>query len=142
MNRFRLDAEALRDAMIFAAGRLKPSAGGPALPLEFPENVGGLDPKDVNPPSFRLSKWRPDQDFERTIYLPVVRYAAQPGPAELRNVFDFAQPSQFTGKRAVTAVPTQALFLMNSPVVKSMPRRSRRGWSRKATSRNGWRSSG
>ena len=36
----------------------------------------------------------------------------------LRNVFDFAEPSQLTGKRAVTAVPTQALFLMNSPVVK------------------------
>lgn len=118
MNRFRLDAEALRDAMLLAAGQLSPSSGGPSLPLEYPENVGGLDPKDVNPPSFRLSKWRPQQEFERTIYLPIIRHAAQPGPAELRNVFDFAQPSQFTGKRAITAVPTQALFLMNSPVVK------------------------
>ena len=118
MNRFRLDAEALRDAMIFVAGQLNPSSGGPSLPLEFPENVGGLDPKDVNPPSFRLAKWRPQQEFERTIYLPIIRHAAQPGPAELRNVFDFAQPSQFTGKRDVTAVPTQALFLMNSPIVK------------------------
>ncbi|MFP6694685.1 MAG: DUF1553 domain-containing protein, partial [Pirellulales bacterium] len=53
-----------------------------------------------------------------TVYLPVIRHAAQPGPAQLRNVFDFAQPSQLTGKRPVTAVPTQALFLMNSPVVK------------------------
>ena len=118
MNRFRLDAEALRDAMIFVAGQLKPSAGGPAMPLEFLENVGGLDPKDVNPPSFRLAKWRPGQEFERTIYLPVIRHAAQPAPVALRNVFDFAQPSQFTGKRAITAVPTQALFLMNSPIIK------------------------
>jgi hypothetical protein len=118
MNRVRLDAEALRDSMIFVAGQLKPSTGGPALPLEFPENVGGLSPTDVNPPSFRLTKWRPEQEFERTIYLPVVRHSAQPGPAELRNVFDFAQPSEFTGKRSVTAVPTQALFLMNSPIVK------------------------
>lgn len=118
MNRSRLDAEALRDAMIMVTGRLKPSSGGPALPLEFPENVGGLDPKDVNPPNFRFAKWRPGQEFERTIYLPVIRHGAQPGPAMLRNVFDFAQPSQLTGKRSVTAVPTQALFLMNSPVVK------------------------
>ncbi|MDA7657829.1 PSD1 and planctomycete cytochrome C domain-containing protein [Verrucomicrobia bacterium] len=118
MNGFRLDAEALRDAMLFVSNRLKPSSGGPAMPLEFPENVGGLDPKDVNPPSFRLSKWRAGQEFERTIYLPVIRHAAQPKPASLRNVFDFADPSQFTGKRAVTAVPTQALFLMNSPEVK------------------------
>ena len=33
-------------------------------------------------------------------------------------MFDFAQPSEFTGQRAITAVPTQALFLMNSPEVK------------------------
>ena len=117
MNRVRLDAEALRDTMVFVSGRLKRSAGGPALPLEYPENVFGLDP-NVNPPSFAFVKWRPGQEFERTIYLPVIRHAAQPGPAELRNVFDFPQPSQFTGKRAVTAVPTQALFLMNSLVVR------------------------
>jgi len=119
MNRFRLDAEELRDAMIFVSGQLRPSNGGPAMPLEFPENVGGLDPKDVNPPNFRLSKWRPEQEFERTIYLPIIRSSGQPGPAELRNVFDFPQPSVFTGRRAITAVPTQALFLMNSPVVKN-----------------------
>lgn len=118
MHRTRLDAEALRDAMIFVSGKLKPSDGGPALPLEFIENVGGLNPADVNPPSFRFSKWRPEQQHERTIYLPVIRHAGQPGPAALRNVFDFPQPSQFTGKRVVTTVPTQALFLMNSPVVK------------------------
>ena len=118
MNRTRLDAEALRDALIMVSGRLKASTGGPALPLEFLENVGGLDPKDVNPPNFRLAKWRPEQEFQRTVYLPVIRDGAQPGPATLRNVFDFAQPSQLTGKRQVTAVPTQALFLMNSPVVK------------------------
>ena len=118
MNRFRLDAEALRDAMIFTSGKLKPSTGGPALPLEFQENVNNIDPKNVNPPSFSLRKWRPGQEFERTIYLPIIRSAAQPGPAELRNVFDFAQPSEFTGQRAITAVPTQALFLMNSLEVK------------------------
>ena len=94
------------------------SKGGPPLPLEYLENVGGLDPKNVNPPNFRLSRWRPDQEFERTVYLPIIRHANQPGPGELRNVFDFAQPSIFTGKRAVTAVPTQALFLINSPTVK------------------------
>ena len=118
MHRSRLDAEALRDAMLFVSGRLKPSLGGPAMPLEFPENVGGLNPADVNPPHFRLAKWRPGQELERTIYLPVIRSSGQPGPAELRNVFDFPQPSTFTGQRVVTAVPTQALFLMNSPVVK------------------------
>jgi hypothetical protein len=118
MRRFRLDAEALRDAMIFVSGKLKASSGGPALPLEFPENVGGLSPTDVNPPSFNILKWRPGQELERTIYLPIIRSGSQPGPAQLRNVFDFPQPSEFAGRRATTAVPTQALFLMNSPVVR------------------------
>ena len=118
MQRFRLDAEALRDAMIFVSGKLKDSTMRPAIPLEFPENVDNLDPTNVNPPSFQLSKWRPGQELERTIYLPVIRSGAQPGPAELRNVFDFPQPSQFTGQRSITAVPTQALFLMNSPAVR------------------------
>ncbi len=117
MNRVRLDAEALRDAMIAAGGKLT-SLGGPSMPLEFPENVGGINPKSVNPPSFSLKQWRPEQEFERTVYLPVIRHSGQPGPGALRNVFDFPQPSQFAGRRSTTAVPTQALFLMNSPVVK------------------------
>ena len=119
MSRRRLDAESLRDGLLAVSGQLRMSQGGPALPLEFPENVHNIDPKNVNPPSFSLSKWRPEQPFQRTIYLPVIRSGAQPGPAELRNVFDFTQPAQFAGQRAVTTVPTQALFLMNSPVVKN-----------------------
>lgn len=118
MNNRRLEAEALRDAMLAVSAQLKPSQGGPAMPLEFPENVANIDPKNVNPPSFRLAKWRPEQEFQRTIYLPVIRSGPQPGPAELRNVFDFTQPAEFSGQRSITAVPTQALFLMNSPVVK------------------------
>jgi len=117
MNRQRLDAEALRDAMLVVSERLHPSPGGSALALEFPENVGNIHAPD-NPPSFSFKKWRPEQAYQRTIYLPVVRDRPQPGPAELRNVFDFTQPAELAGQRSITAVPTQALFLMNSSVVK------------------------
>jgi len=119
MNRQRLDAEAIRDSMLAISGKLTPSSGGPALPLEFPENVNSLSPKAVNPPAFSFKKMRPVQDFERTIYLPVIRTATQPGSAKLRDVFDFTQPAQIAGKRAETAVPTQALFLLNSDTVRS-----------------------
>ena len=119
MRRRRLDAESIRDALLAVSGKLKSNpVQGPAIPLEYPENVANIDPKNVNPPSFGLAKWRPSQQFERTVYLPILRSVPQPGPGELRNVFDFTQPAQFAGKRAVTAVPTQALFLMNSPVLK------------------------
>ena len=36
---------------------------------------------------------------------------------EMLGVFDFASPDMPTGKRYQTAVPQQALFLMNSPLV-------------------------
>ena len=114
----RLSAESLRDSLLFVTDQLSRSRVNSALPLEYVENVGGLDPKNVNPPHFRLNKWRPDQPFQRTVFLPVVRSAEQPGPADLRNVFDFTQPATYAGQRSVTAVPTQALFLMNSESMK------------------------
>ena len=119
MNRPRLDAEAIRDSMLAITGRLTSSGCGPALPLEYPENVTSLSPKAVNPPAFNFKKMRPVQDFERTIYLPVIRSAVQPGSGKLRDVFDFTQPALIAGKRPETAVPTQALFLLNSDMIRA-----------------------
>ena len=118
-NRSRLDAESIRDSMLALTGHLAASPRGPALPLEYPENVTSLSPKAVNPPAFNLKKMRPIQDYERTIYLPVIRTAAQPASAKLRDVFDFVQPAVIAGKRPETAVPTQALFLLNSDLIRT-----------------------
>jgi len=118
MNRRRLDAESLRDVMLAVAGTLTACGGGPGLPLEYPENTAGLGKGGVNPPSFRLARFRPEQEFVRTVYLPIIRSGPQAGPAEVRNVFDFTQPGEFAGQRFVTTVPTQALFLMNAKFLK------------------------
>jgi hypothetical protein len=117
MSPRRLDAEMLRDAVLAVAGTLELSAGGPGLAPEFIENVGGLDPKDVNPISFSLTKFRPEQQRLRSIYLPVLRSSEQRGPAEVLNFFDFAQPARLTGDRPTTAVASQALFLLNGPLL-------------------------
>ncbi|MEY3175069.1 MAG: hypothetical protein RLZZ436_2983 [Planctomycetota bacterium] len=109
----RLEAEAIRDSLLAVSGELQPCAGGPGLPLEYPENTGNLQPKSVNPPSFSLRRYRPEQEFQRTIYLPVVR-SAQRGPAELRDLFDFIQPNGISGRRAETIAATQALYLLNN----------------------------
>lgn len=115
MNRQRLDAESIRDAMLVASGCLAAPSGGPGLPLEFPENISGLPiTEKSNHPQFALSKERESQTVERTLYLPVVRTGTQPGTARVRDVFDFPQPAQFTGKRSETTVPTQALYLLNA----------------------------
>lgn len=118
MSPRRLEAEMLRDAVLAVSGTLQPFSGGPALAPEFRENVGGLDPKDVNPISFSLKKFRDEQSRIRTVYLPVVRSSEQRGPAEVLNFFDFTQPAQMTGTRSTTAVSSQALFLLNGPLVK------------------------
>jgi hypothetical protein len=118
MSPRRLDAEMLRDSVLAVGGELKPCAGGPALAPEFIENVGGLNPTDVNPVSFSLSKFRDDQRSLRTIYLPVVRSSEQQGPAEVLNFFDFAQPARLAGDRPTTSVSAQALYLLNGPLLK------------------------
>jgi hypothetical protein len=120
MNRQRLDAESIRDAMLVASGRLAAPSGGPGLPLEFPENITGLplkEKQDVHP-QFSLKKERECQAVERTLYLPVVRTGTQPGTARLRDVFDFPQPAQFTSKRSETTVPTQSLYLLNADLIR------------------------
>jgi hypothetical protein len=120
MNRQRLDAESIRDAMLVASGRLAPPVGGPGLPLEFPENISGLPLKEKQDghPQFSLKKERESQAVERTLYLPVVRTGTQPGTARLRDVFDFPQPAQFTSKRSETTVPTQSLYLLNADLIR------------------------
>jgi uncharacterized protein DUF1553/uncharacterized protein DUF1549/cytochrome c len=123
MSPRRLDAEMLRDAVLAVSGELKRCTGGPALAPEFIENVGGLNPTDVNPISFSLSKFRDDQRSLRTIYLPVVRSSEQQGPAEVLNFFDFAQPARLAGDRPTTSVAAQALYLLNGPLLKDAARK-------------------
>ncbi len=120
MNRSRMDAEALRDALISASGTLQRFSGGPTLPYEIPENVTNIGKARIfiNLVFFSLTKFRPEQQYHRTVYLPVVRGTPQHRLADLRNVFDFTPPALTTGQRSVTTVPTQTLFLMNSPLMK------------------------
>jgi hypothetical protein len=113
MHRQRLDAEAIRDSMLAVSGELNRTGGGPALVLENPENCGALALKGVNPPNYAHKAPRPSQEFERTIYLPVLRNGFA-GPDRVRNFFDFVNPAQISGQRPQTVVPTQALFLLNN----------------------------
>jgi hypothetical protein len=104
----RLEAEAIRDAMLAASGELdvkRPEASLVARVIGArPIALIGLDkrvPADL------------DGALQRSIYLPVIRDRL-PDALEL---FDFAEPSLVTGQRETTNVPLQALYLMNSPFV-------------------------
>ncbi|MBI2928573.1 MAG: DUF1549 domain-containing protein [Verrucomicrobia bacterium] len=89
-HRRRLDLEAMRDTLLFVAGRLNPAMAG------RPVDVAG----DA-------------LNCRRTVYGVVDR---QDLPALFR-AFDFACPDQSVERRPRTSVPQQALFAMNSPFV-------------------------
>jgi hypothetical protein len=54
----------------------------------------------------------------RSVYIPVFRCSLP----ELFEVFDFANPSMVTGRRDVSTVAPQALFMMNHPFVRTQAR--------------------
>ena len=100
----RLDAEAIRDAMLAASGRLelKPPTGSVVA------NVGdGYIGKGLRPEQFDVTA------NYRSVYLPVVRDFVPDALA----IFDFAEPSLVVASRDVTNVPSQALYLMNNDFV-------------------------
>jgi mono/diheme cytochrome c family protein len=101
--RLRLEAEAVRDGMLAAAGTLDRTAGGSLLTNGNFEYVTNDQSR---------SKTRYDST-RRSLYLPVVRNNV----FEFFQTFDFVEPHVPTGKRAVTVVAPQALYLMNNPFV-------------------------
>ncbi len=104
MPQKRLEAEAIRDSMLAAAGAL---IAGPRLgsPVAFAEGAAR------GPAQERLvGSLNGESEDHRSIYLPIVRDKIP----ESLEVFDFAESAYVMGARDVTNVPTQALFLMNS----------------------------
>ena len=108
MNRRRLEAEALADAMLAVSGRLDRTIGGTLLGTNTPP--GAVDPvmPDTGPTSNR-----------RSLYSPVGRNRL----SDLFQVFDFPDPQTVAARRHTTAAPTQALFMLNSPLVSEQARK-------------------
>ncbi len=104
MSPRRLDAEAIRDAVLAASGQLErtPPHGSVVA------NVGeGYIGKGIRPEVFNT------EARYRSVYLPIVRDFVP----DVLSVFDFAEPSLVVAARDTTNVPSQALFMMNSPFV-------------------------
>ncbi|MHC5537341.1 DUF1553 domain-containing protein [Singulisphaera rosea] len=94
MNRRRLDAEAIRDSLLVAAGRLDTAPGGPAF-------------VDLNVP-------------RRTLYLSSARTGGS--TSDFGRLFDRADPGSIVDRRGQSTVAPQALFFMNDPFVVDLAR--------------------
>jgi len=108
MNRRRLLAEEIRDAVLSVSGQLDPLMRGTMLPTANRAYVTST--ANVNPVVYVSNR--------RSIYLPVVRSAL----FEVFQAFDFADPSALSGARQSTTVAPQALFMLNSSLVASQSR--------------------
>jgi hypothetical protein len=102
-NRRRLEAEAIRDSLLAASGRLDLALGGTL----FDAGNGDYATNDQSNTKARYDVAR------RTLYLPVIRNAM----LDLFSAFDYADPSMTIEQRSSTTSAPQALYLMNSPLV-------------------------
>lgn len=98
--RQRLEAEMVRDALLAVSGRLDLQRGGSLVNWKNNEYTPG---DEVSASSVR-----------RSIYLPIVRDRMY----DPFTIFDCANPSVGTARRIPTVVAHQALFFLNSPLVK------------------------
>lgn len=103
-NRRRLEAEAIRDGLLAVSGQLDSTrpVGTPVVELGVREIAGQakLDPIKRNYPY-------------RSVYLPIVRNQLP----EALALFDLPDPGLITGQRDQTTGPSQALYMLNGPLV-------------------------
>jgi hypothetical protein len=101
----RLEAEAIRDAILAASGRLSECLDGPSIPVHLDEFMTGRGRPTASGPL--------DGGGRRSIYLAVRRNFLNP----MFLAFDYPATATTTGRRGTSNVPAQALALLNNPFV-------------------------
>ena len=98
----RLDADAIRDSILTAAGQLDMKMYGPGVNVFYTTKTEGGGPKGPL-----------DGDRRRSVYLRIRRNAHNP----FLEAFDAPKPTTTRGRRDVTNVPAQSLTMLNDPFV-------------------------
>jgi hypothetical protein len=102
----RLEAEQIRDSLMAISGRLDPKLyGRPILPF-----------RNVEDGSKRLYSGPVDGNGRRSVYLMM----SIMDPPKFLTTFDLPDLKLPNGRRNVTSVPTQALLLLNDPMVEQL----------------------
>ena len=104
MNMRRLEAEAMRDAVIAASGKLDRTVGGPAILIEH--DSSGLQSIDRNDPT-------PNARWRRSLYV----IARRSYPLNFLEVFDYPLMQTNCNRRINSATPLQSLTLMNDEFI-------------------------
>ena len=107
----RLEAEALRDAMIFAAGTLNLEPYGPGFKPPISKDV--MVARNLQSP-YESEPAGSANVLRRSVYMFHKRVIPHP----LMELFDRPSSSQSCGRRQETLVAPQALALLNDPFVR------------------------
>lgn len=111
MNRRKLEAEAIRDAILFLSDKLDPAMGGPS----FQDFV--IEKPDHSPHyEYYLHDPEDTKSHRRSIYRFIVRSQQQP----FMTTLDCADPSMQVAKRNESVSPLQALTMLNNALVVTM----------------------
>jgi hypothetical protein len=112
MNRTRLDAESVRDAVLQVSGRLDPKMGGPSV--KFFAQSPGIH----RTPKVDYLAHDPDSPggHRRSVY----RFLFRTVPDPFMDALDCPDASQFTASRADSVTVFQALALLNDPFMVRM----------------------
>ncbi|MGE3804437.1 MAG: PSD1 and planctomycete cytochrome C domain-containing protein [Gemmataceae bacterium] len=101
----RLEAELIRDRILFVSGNLNPQMGGPGIkPRIHPDLLEGSQRN-----KWPLVKKEGPEHWRRSVYIYTKRQLQLP----LLELFDAPTSTQSCSRRDVSTVPTQALALMN-----------------------------
>jgi hypothetical protein len=110
--RQRLEAEQVRDSLLFAAGKLEDKLGGPSVYAPLPKNAKG-----ENEDFQGEAHWKPltdvHDDNRRSLYI----FTRRSMPYPILDSFNMASPQEAHSKRQVTTTPLQALTMFNSELI-------------------------
>lgn len=109
MNRTRLDAESVRDALIATTGKLDRRMGGESV-KQFIETPGIHVTPNVDYANFDPDR---PENGRRSVY----RFLFRTLPDPLMETLDFADSSQLTAVRNSSVTALQALSMLNNPFV-------------------------
>lgn len=106
-----IEAEALRDSLLFVGGTLDLSPFQGSQVAEIAKQLPLPQQREIGRRDYFLKDATAEVPY-RSVYLPVARSAV----LDVMTVFDMPDPNLVSGAREPTIVPTQSLFLMNSPL--------------------------
>ncbi|MBL7650320.1 MAG: DUF1553 domain-containing protein, partial [Candidatus Hydrogenedentes bacterium] len=112
-NRRRLEAEAIRDSILYASGRLNLAMGGPSVFPPLPADLADFARYGRTGGQMWEPNDKPEDEHRRSVYI----FQRRSLPLPMMAAFDAIVFSESCDRRSRTTTPLQALQLMNGELL-------------------------